>query len=233
MGPQHPAPPGRAPHLSTRAQPGGAPAMLPTRALASLLPLVRLSLQLSVFCFLLFVSGVCSLLSALCFLLSAFCSLLSACACCMLHSATLTSALCFLRSALYSPPFSFLFARGSLLGCQLLPDYCGPSLLSFRHTTHILLPLLAPAPTGRWSSDGLPAAPFCALVAGSATRFHSHTGRPSRSHHPRLPTHTHTSSFLFLPEAIRWGVNCSRTAAGLSLHPPLSLPPSPSSHTRS
>jgi len=25
-------------------------------------------------------------------------------------------------------------------------------------------------------------------------------------HHHRLPTHTHTSSFLFLPEAIRWGV---------------------------
>ena len=194
--------------------------------LSCLLSASAFSFQFSAFCFL-------CLVSALCILLSAFCSLLSACACCMLHSATLTSALCFLRSALYSPPFSFLFARGSLLGCQLLPDYCGPSLLSFRHTTHILLPLLAPAPTGRWSSDGLPAAPFCALVAGSATRFHSHTGRPSRSHHPRLPTHTHTSSFLFLLEAIRWGVNCSRTAAGLSLHPPLSLPPSPSSHTRS
>ena len=101
------------------------------------------------------------------------------------------------------------------MGCQLLPDGCGPSLFSLSHHT-FACPLLAPPPPGRWSSDGVPAAPFCAHVAGSATRFHSHTGRPSKVHHPHLPphTHTHTHTHPFFSFCWRLSVGVS-TAPGL------------------
>ena len=75
----------------------------------------------------------------------------------------------------------FSFCSRQSVGVSTAPGLLRAfTFLSLSHHTHSPAPLWPPPSPGRWSSDGLPAAPFCAPVAGSATRSHSHTGRPSK-----------------------------------------------------
>ena len=119
-----------------------------------------------------------------------------------------------LHTHTHTHPF-FSFCWRLSVGVSTAPGLLRASTLFFlSHHTHSPAPFWPPPSPGRWSSDGLPAAPSCAHVAGSATRFHSHTGRPSKVHHPHLPPHTHTHPFFS---------SCWRLSVGVSTAP--GLPP--------